>query len=332
MSTVEAWGAAGQKYEIHEETLEYFRILEGRNDRPLIELTPPEAREAGLTIAKLFGGDVEFDGQIKEFNVPSPAGEGSIPVSVYRTTKCPPTAPVVVYFHGGGFVVGSRATVDSMCRSIARDTPCTVVSVEYRLAPENKLPASLDDAVCATRWVKMNKALIGASNTSAMGTAGDSVGGHIATTVCHEVPGMDFQVLVYPMVDLENIYPSVEEFATSPGVNKKILEWLENLALTSPAQLADPRVSPMLRKQFSGLPPALILLAELDPLRDSGYAYRDRMSEAGVQTKLVLIKGAPHAFIRMPGHFKQLCASSYASISEFIRKYGSNDMKAPAED
>ncbi|XP_071079432.1 ethyl acetate hydrolase-like [Haliotis cracherodii] len=331
MSTVEAWGEAGLKYDIHEETLDYFRILEGRKDRPIIELTPPDAREAGLITAKLFGGEVEFDGQIKEFRVPSPADQDSIPVSVYRTTKCPPEAPVVVYFHGGGFVVGSRATVDSICRSLARDTPCTVVSVEYRLAPENKLPACLDDAVCVTRWVKMNRALIGANNISALGTAGDSVGGHIASTVCHEVPDVDFQVLVYPMVDLENTYPSVAEFANTPGLNKNALEWFENHALTSPAQLSNPRITPLLRKQFSGLPPALVLLAELDPLRDCGYAYRDRISEAGVQTKLVLVKGAPHAFFRMPGHFKLLCASAYATVSEFIRKHGSNK-DAPADE
>ncbi|XP_046558049.1 esterase LipI-like isoform X1 [Haliotis rubra] len=243
MATLEAWGEVGQKYKIHEETLAFFRQQKERGARPYQELTVEEAREANRQTSLFYAGDTEFNGSIKEFIVPSIHCPEGVAVSVYKDSICPLTAPVLVYFHGGGMVVGSRQAYDVTCKLIARDTPCIVVNTEYRLAPEHRFPEQFQDVECVTRWVCMNKALIGASSSSRVGVGGDSAGGNLAASVCHHV-NVDFQVLVYPMTDHTCSQPSFSEFATTPGLNQGMIQWFQDLHFSSPEQVTDPRYSP----------------------------------------------------------------------------------------
>ncbi|XP_041353777.1 carboxylic ester hydrolase LipN-like [Gigantopelta aegis] len=282
-------------------------------------MTPDVVRRIHEENAVKFAGTTEFEGKVNEFIVPSQATPDGLRVSVYTPSSCSATSSIVVFFHGGGLVLGSRAGYDTMCKMISRDSSCIILSAEYRLGPEHRLPAPVDDAQCVMRWTLVNKTLIGGSNSSRIGVAGDSGGGQLAASVAHDVQGIDFQILIYPMCDMRCLEASYKEFATAPGLNQAVIDWFFSLSLKNNEQREDPKVSPMLRPSFRHLPPALFVLSELDPLRDSGYAYRDKLDSADVATECVLVQGAPHAFFNLPGHFKELCAQAYTPVIKFIK-------------
>nr|KAG5702352.1 hypothetical protein BaRGS_002134 [Batillaria attramentaria] len=186
--------------------------------------------------------------------------------------------------------------------------PCEgneVVNVEYRLAPEHKAPAAFDDCRAVARWVLQNKTLIGHTTAegggaeSQVGIGGDSAGGQLTACVSQDVKGLAFQILVYPVTDLSLTAPSYAEFYDTPGLNTKSMEWFIKQFLANEDQRKDPVVCPCLRPSFKGLPPALVIIAELDPLRDDGLAYAEKLKEAGVPTELLLVRGAAHAFFHM---------------------------------
>lgn len=281
-----------------------------------------EAREGNVANAKRFAGTTEFEGTVKEFTVPTKHCSDGIPITVYRSKHCDLcVAPsVFVYFHGGGNVVGCRQTVDTICRIFSRDAPCVVVNVEYRLAPEHRWPANHEDATCVVRWVKMNKSLLGATNESTVGVGGDSAGARLAATVCHDLPEIDYQVLVYPNVDLRRNYKSAEEFAEMPGLTKKMVDWFTEKYIDE-KDITNPKASAILQKKFSGLPPALIILAELDQNRDQGYAYHEKLKEAGVKSQIFTVKGVTHGFFHLPGHFKECCLRAHEKVSKFIKTH-----------
>eukprot|EP00105_Crassostrea_gigas_P041662 XP_019925810.1 PREDICTED: AB hydrolase superfamily protein C1039.03 isoform X1 [Crassostrea gigas] len=308
------------KYKIHEETENYFKLRAEAGAKPYDQLTVEEAREGNVANAKRFAGTTEFEGTVKEFTVPTKHCSDGIPITVYRSKHCDLcVAPsVFVYFHGGGNVVGCRQTVDTICRIFSRDAPCVVVNVEYRLAPEHRWPANHEDATCVVRWVKMNKSLLGACNESLVGVGGNSAGGQIAAMVCHYVEGIDYQVLVYPSVDLRRNYKSAEEFAEMPGLTKKMVDWFTEKYIDE-KDITNPKASAILQKKFSGLPPALIILAELDQNRDQGYAYHEKLKEAGVKSQIFTVKGVTHGFFHLPGHFKECCLRAHEKVSKFIK-------------
>ncbi|XP_061173957.1 ethyl acetate hydrolase-like isoform X1 [Saccostrea echinata] len=310
------------KYKIHAETENYFKIRAEVGAKPYDQLTVEEAREGNIANAKRFAGTTEFEGTVKEFTVPSKQCSDGIPITVYRSKQCDLcVAPsVFVYFHGGGNVVGCRQTVDIICRIFSRDAPCVVVNVEYRLAPEHKWPANHEDAVCVVRWVKMNKGLLGAVNESTVGVGGDSAGGRMAAMVCHELHEIDYQVLVYPSVDLRRNYKSSEEFAEMPGLTKKMVDWFTEKYIDE-KDITNPKASPILQKTFRGLPPALIFLAELDQNRDQGYAYHEKLKEAGVKSQLFTVKGVTHGFFHLPGHFEECCRRAHEKVCKFIKAH-----------
>lgn len=308
------------KYKIHEETENYFKLRAEAGAKPYDQLTVEEAREGNVANAKRFAGTTEFEGTVKEFTVPTKHCSDGIPITVYRSKHCDLcVAPsVFVYFHGGGNVVGCRQTVDTICRIFSRDAPCVVVNVEYRLAPEHRWPANHEDATCVVRWVKMNKSLLGATNESTVGVGGDSAGARLAATVCHDLPEIDYQVLVYPNVDLRRNYKSAEEFAEMPGLTKKMVDWFTEKYIDE-KDITNPKASAILQKKFSGLPPALIILAELDQNRDQGYAYHEKLKEAGVKSQIFTVKGVTHGFFHLPGHFKECCLRAHEKVSKFIK-------------
>ncbi|XP_034324464.1 ethyl acetate hydrolase isoform X4 [Magallana gigas] len=310
------------KYKIHEETENYFKLRAEAGAKPYDQLTVEEAREGNVANAKRFAGTTEFEGTVKEFTVPTKHCSDGIPITVYRSKHCDLcVAPsVFVYFHGGGNVVGCRQTVDTICRIFSRDAPCVVVNVEYRLAPEHRWPANHEDATCVVRWVKMNKSLLGATNESTVGVGGDSAGARLAATVCHDLPEIDYQVLVYPNVDLRRNYKSAEEFAEMPGLTKKMVDWFMDHYIDR-SDLDNARASPLLHTNFNTLPPALIIIAELDALRDEGIAYHEKLKEAGVKSQIFTVKGVTHGFFHLPGHFKECCLRAHEKVSKFIKTH-----------
>ncbi|KAK7103851.1 ethyl acetate hydrolase-like [Littorina saxatilis] len=322
MASLEAWGEAGKKYEVHEETLSYFRRSAEISAKTYEEMAPEELRAMSLRKGEVFAGHVDFDGSAKEIIVPATEGnEDGVPVSVYKPRDVSRVPAILVYFHGGGHVTSSRTSYATLLKTLAKRAQCVVVSVEYRLAPEHKLPAGFNDCRDVTRWVLRKKALVGGEEESQVGVGGDSAGGHLASSISHDVKGLAFQLLVYPHTDMTLSTPSYAEFATTPGLSTSTVHWFMDKYLASDAQRTDPVVSPYHRPSFTGLPPALCILAQLDPLRDDGLAYCEKLKKAGVPTEVLMVKGAPHVFFHLPGHFKELTKEPYERSVQFLKKF-----------
>ena len=253
-----------------------------------------------------------------------------VPVRVYTpeevvTTGTATGSGVIVYLHGGAFFLGSLETHDHVARSLAKETGLKVVSVGYRLAPEHAFPAGLDDCYAVVEWIAEHGSEIGWDGGT-LAVAGDSSGGTFAAAVAalaHDrgLAGITHQVLYYPSLDLdfdEDRYASLRENAVGYGLETAGLKPFNAFYLESGADPADPRVSPIKRTDLAGLPKALIVTAELDPLRDEGELYGKRLAEAGVETKVSRYDGAGHGFVQ---HFSWLpeYAAVFTETAEFLR-------------
>jgi acetyl esterase len=229
---------------------------------------------------------------------------GSVPVRVYRPRQETP-APAFIYFHGGGWVLGGLDSHDHICRSLANAVPCTVFSVDYRLAPEHKFPAAVDDAFAATAWIADHAEEL-KIDPARIAVGGDSAGGNLATVVAHLArehsgPHLVYQLLIYPATDMRMSSPSIEENAEAPVLNKAVMQWFVNHYLNDAADYANALASPLLATDLSGLPPAFIITAECDPLRDEGEAYGELLEKEGVPVEVRRYAGMPHGFFSMAG-------------------------------
>jgi acetyl esterase len=226
-----------------------------------------------------------------------PAGNRQIPIRIYRPAGL--WAPAILYLHGGRFISGDLETHDPVCRSLAAAACCTVVAVDYRLAPEFRFPAALEDCYAAAVWLAQN-------HGERMAVCGDSAGGNLAAAVAllareRGGPRLHAQVLVYPMLDATCSLPSHNAFASGYGPGSEDMKrgWREY----APGGIdpKDPRLSPLFASGLAGLPPALILTAEYDSLRDDGEEYARRLQAAGVPVQLKRYEGAIHGFFQMAG-------------------------------
>jgi acetyl esterase len=251
------------------------------------------------TSAELFGPCETV--ACEDRSVPGPAGE--IPVRVYRHGTGP--APVLVFFHGGGWVVGSIVSHDGVCATLARLSGCVVVSVEYRLAPEHPFPAALEDAWTATQWVAAHAGEIG-GDPGCLAVGGDSSGGNLAA-VCalrarNEGIPLALQLLVYPVCDADAERPSWHEFAHGYFLTREVmLAFWQAYIPEGEGDRFHPDASPLRAADVAGVAPAFVLTAEYDVLRDEGEAYADRLAEAGVPVTLRRYDGMIHGFYRLPG-------------------------------
>lgn len=261
---------------------------------------PLEARrrvQESVDRAKPYGGrfraveDGGFDGP-----------GGVIGYRLYRpeaATEAP--EPVLIYYHGGGMVFGSLDSHDPICRAIAEAVPCTVISIDYRLAPENRFPAAAEDAVAAFRWVAANADRLGI-DASRIAVGGDSAGGNLAAVVSNETRDDAnppcFQWLVYPNTDLAAEGGSIDTFAEGYFLTRDAMAWFKGLYTPDPTDRLNPRCSPLRAESLTGVAPALVTTAGFDPLKDEGVAYVGRLREAGVPVEYIDYPGMIHGYLR----------------------------------
>ncbi|MDH3680223.1 MAG: alpha/beta hydrolase [Acidimicrobiia bacterium] len=270
---------------------------------PLNEMTPAEAREAAMAFADL-GGEGDPVADQSDRTIPGPAGE--IPMRVYTPEGDGPF-PALVYFHGGGWVLGDLDGVNAICRTVAARAECVVASVDYRLAPEHKYPAPLDDCFAAAQWVAEQGTELGV-DTSRIAVGGDSAGGNLAAAVALRAresggPELAMQLLVYPVTDLSFGTGSYDENGDGYLLTTDMMKWFWDLYLNDASEGESHLVSPLRADDLSGLPPAVVLTAEYDPLRDEGEAYADRLREAGVAVTHERFDSQIHAFWQMMAVF-----------------------------
>jgi len=276
-----------------------LRLLSLAGNRELAASDPASARAEMRRVTELSpapaGGET-----VLPVAIPGPAG--SIPARLYRPALPAPRA-LVVWYHGGGWVVGDLDTHDGACRFLCASTGASVLSVDYRLAPEHRFPAAVDDAFAAFRWAAANAASLGA-DPARVAVAGDSAGGNLAAVVSRLAvreggPRPVAQMLVYPVTDVSTKHPSYRLFSEGFLLSEADMDWFKGHYLPSEDAARDPRVSPLLAEDLEGLPPAIVLTAGFDPLRDEGEAYARRLERAGVRVHLRRADGQIHGFFSL---------------------------------
>ena len=298
----------------------YLRERRNAGARPLHELSVAEAREAEL--AELPPPSEESVDQVVDRELPGPGGELSVRLYLPRSDR---PHPALVYFFGGGWVLGSIEAVDPVCRRLANATPCAVVSVAYRRAPEHPFPAGLEDCYAATRWVAANASELGL-DAHRVAVGGTSAGGNLAAAVAllafeRAGPQLAFQLLVYPALDHRADTLSPEEALDPLLLTREDVAWCWTHYLAEPADGDNPLASPLRAGDLRGLPPALVILAELDPLRDQGERYAERLAEAGVSTELVCFDGAIHGFFSRADRFDAAAEAQALAASALRRAF-----------
>ena len=275
-----------------------------RSGRPAYnQLSPKDARQLFRETRPASTPTPPQIGMVRDLTADGPLGP--IPLRVYRPAGVPASTPlaVLVFFHGGGWVIGDLETHDVLCRQLTAGSGVSVVSVDYRLAPEHKFPAAVDDAWAATRWVVAHAGEL-AVDASRLAVGGDSAGGNLAAVVALLVrdkgaPAIAVQVLIYPVTDLVGETRSYRDFAEGYLLTREGMRWFIAHYLTAEAEAGDWRASPIRAQSLAGLPPALIVTAGFDPLRDEGEAYAERLRDAGVRVDSVCYGGMIHGFVPM---------------------------------
>lgn len=270
---------------------------------PFDQMSVTQARVVALDFRGL-QGEPENVAEVRDILVPGPAG--ALPVRVYHPSPGN-KLPLVVYFHGGGWVIGDLEIVDKPCRALANASQCVVASVNYRLSPETKFPGPSEDCYAATRWLAEHAEAIGA-NGRFLAVAGDSAGGNLAAVVAlmardRGTPKINYQLLIYPVTAPARgtEFASYQENADGYLLTKASMEWFWDHYLASPDDARNAYASPLLASDLTGLPPAMVVTAEFDPLRDEGIAYARRLQEAGVKVKTSHYEGVIHGIFWMAG-------------------------------
>jgi acetyl esterase len=267
---------------------------------PILESEPAEVREAmAALVAMAAPGDEEVR-EVVEQTIPGPGGP--LRLRIYTPVLATEGAPqaCLVWYHGGGWVIGDLDSADGVCRALCGRSAATVISVDYRLAPEHPYPAAIDDAEAAFDWVRDHADDL-YLDRDRIAVGGDSAGGNLAALVAQSRKGqVAFQLLVYPATDLTNSHPSHEENAEGYLLTRDHMIWFAGHYLGDHDR-TDPRVSPLHAEDLSGLAPAYVLTAEFDPLRDEGEAYAARLADAGVEVTSRRYDGMIHAFFQLRG-------------------------------
>ncbi|MGA1404703.1 MAG: alpha/beta hydrolase [Ilumatobacteraceae bacterium] len=298
---------------LHPQTAAVLEFMKQMGNPPLHELTPAEGRANYL--AMRVPSTVQLP-EIRDFDA------GGVRCRLYRSNTTG-NAPLLIYYHGGGWVIGDLDTHDDICRKLARDAKCSVVAVDYRLAPEHPAPASHEDCIAATKWIFANATSLGVDpNRIAIG--GDSAGGNLAAVVSmHAGVKPIFQLLVYPATDMRMGQPSHRENAQGYLLTEDSMKWFIGHYLQGDEKKKlDPLYSPLLSDDalLKKSPPTLVITAEYDPLRDEGEEYAARLNAVGVQASVVRFRGQIHAFFGM-SELLDDAAAAIALSASYLRKY-----------
>jgi acetyl esterase/lipase len=298
------------------------------------QLTPDQAREHFLTrVRKTEARDSIH--RSRDQRIPGPASDIAIRIYWPREARAGELFPCLLWFHGGGFVIGNLDTHDSACRMLANQTDCMVVAVDYRLAPEFKFPAAVDDCCAALRWLALHAREFGA-DPERIAVGGDSAGANLATVMAllardEGHPKLVFQLLIYPCTAPEPEAPSHRKFADGYLLTRQTIVWFYKHYLRTQRDIQDFRFAPLMAKDLSSLPPALVIVAGYDPLRDEGVEYATKLIEAGNRVTLVNYEGMMHGFVLAGGVLdaaRQAIAQSAAVLREaFGAKAGERSEK-----
>jgi acetyl esterase len=279
-------------------------LIAERGLPPMQSLTPIEARRFYRDRRALTQPAPPAVAETLELSADTP--HGAIPLRLYRPRRNgegPAALPVLVYYHGGGWTIGDLDTHDTLCRQLANGSECAVVSVDYRMGPEHRFPAAVDDCLAATHWLRRQAAALGL-DASRLAVGGDSAGGNLAAVVA--IIGRDagdlpiaFQLLIYPATDMRCGHGSHSSNGRGYLLERETIAYYHDNYIDDPAHDLDWRASPLLQSDLSRLPPALILTAGFDPLRDEGLAYADALSAAGSRATYVCFERQIHGFITM---------------------------------
>jgi acetyl esterase len=261
--------------------------------------------------------------EVANTTIPGPAGP--IAVRIYRASS-EPDQPVIVYFHGGGFVIGDLDSHDGTCRRLAHNVGCTVVSVDYRLAPEHPYPAAVDDSYAATEWVAAHADFL-KIDVDRIAVAGDSAGGNLAAVVAliardRGGPAICHQLLTYPVTDMAFKSESYTSNGEGYFLTKDMMVWFGRQYVPTGHDIEDPLLSPLYHNNLKGLPPATVITAEYDPLRDEGEAYARKLEAAGVPVKFILYDGVFHGFFSMNGAIDQADDAHAFAAGELKKAFG----------
>ncbi len=276
---------------LHHEPHLVIALAKRANRPPIEELPVSDAREETVQRALATRGAMEPVARVEDLGVPGPAGLMNARFYVPQDAG----DGLLVYFHGGGFVIGDLVTCESVCRFLACHAGVRVLAVDYRMGPEHLFPAAVEDTTAALEWARENAARLEADPTR-IAVGGDSAGGNLATVAARLSKAANFQLLIYPVCDFSEKRPSYASFREGFLLSETEMDWFRDRYLPGESARSDPRASPLLADDLSVLPPAYVVTAGFDPLRDEGEAYAQRMREAGVRVALRRHDGLVHSF------------------------------------
>jgi acetyl esterase len=300
-----------------------YRAHQEAGRPPYETVSPAEAREFYLQARFVSNPEPPELRSVQPLAIPAPHGSIAARVYIPKTLRTANgLAPALVFFHGGGWVIGNLDSHDVVCRKLADVGQLIVISVDYRLAPEHKFPAAVEDAITATQWIAGNSKQLGI-DASRLSVGGDSAGGNLAAVVAISArdgngPAIAGQVLIYPATDFAMTHPSHSEPETSILLTHSVIRWFRDHYLNGAADVQDWRASPVRAKTLIGLPPAYVLTAGADPLRDEGDDYAQRLKEAGVAVTYRHFPGQFHGFFTM-GKLLQQANVAASEIGAWLR-------------
>jgi len=290
---------------------------------PFHQLSPKDARQMYRDTRPASTPPAPEIGAVRDVAADGPAGP--IPVRIYRPKDVPGATPLaaLVFFHGGGWVIGDLETHDVFCRQLTAGAGISVLSVDYRLAPEHKFPAAIDDAWAATRWVAAHASELGI-DARRLAVGGDSAGGNLAAVVAllardQGGPSLALQALIYPVTDVAAEAPSYTDFADGFLLTRESMRWFIAHYLAGERDAVDWRVSPLRAPSLAGVAPALVVTAGFDPLRDEGDAYAAKLRAAGVRVDAICYGGMLHGFAPM-GRLIETGNRAVAHIAATLRQ------------
>ena len=285
--------------QLHKEAQFVLDLVKAAGRLPFETLTPAEARAASAASRPVLQPDPPEVAELRDLVA------GTVPVRLYRGLGAPPGAilPCLIFFHGGGWVIGDIAQYDQVCRRLANLAACCVISVEYRLAPEHKFPAGVDDCASATRWIIGNAASL-AIDPARIAVGGDSAGGNLSAVMClmardGTLPPIAYQVLIYPAVDLTMTHPSYDRITDTYLLTATTMRYFVDHYVRSGADPLDWRVSPLRAVSLAGVAPALVVTVAHDPLCDEGTDYARRLEREGGAVTHMHVSDQMHAYLTM---------------------------------